>query len=125
MAIVPLLAALYFWSQRRADTLLSKVVAPRLRTQLVGAVSKGRRTFKSALILAVFALIALVLAPAVLRVPMADVDRHAVVDVSGRVGLALMLGRIEVRADSPPLSYVSTERWHARPLSVSLALMLR
>jgi hypothetical protein len=69
--------------------------------------------------------IALVLAPAVLRVPMADVDRHAVVDVSGRVGLALMLGRIEVRADAPPLSYVSTERWHARPLSVSLALMLR
>ena len=62
LAIVPLLAALYLWSQRRADTLLSKVVAPRLRTQLAGAVSKGRRTFKSALILAVFALIALVLA---------------------------------------------------------------
>ena len=45
-----------------SDALLSKVVAPRLRAQLAGAVSKGRRTFKSALILAVFGLIAVALA---------------------------------------------------------------
>ena len=39
LAIVPIVAGLYFWSQRRSDALLSKVVAPRLRAQLAGAVS--------------------------------------------------------------------------------------
>jgi Ca-activated chloride channel homolog len=62
LAIVPVVAALYLWAQRRSDALLSKVVAPRLRSQLAGTVSKGRRTLKSAVILAVFALIALALA---------------------------------------------------------------
>ena len=62
LAIVPVVAALYLWSQRRSDALLSKVVAPRLRSQLAGTVSKGRRTLKSAVILAVFGLIALALA---------------------------------------------------------------
>ena len=62
LAIVPVIAALYVWAQRRSDALLSKVVAPRLRSQLAGTVSKGRRTLKSAVILAVFALIALALA---------------------------------------------------------------
>ena len=62
LAIVPVVAGLYLWSQRRSDALLSKVVAPRLRAQLAGAVSKGRRTLKSALILAVFGLMAVALA---------------------------------------------------------------
>ena len=62
LAIVPVVAALYLWSQRRSDALLSKVVAPRLRSQLAGTVSKRRRTLKSAVILAVFGLIALALA---------------------------------------------------------------
>jgi Ca-activated chloride channel homolog len=62
LAIVPVVAALYLWSQRRSDALLSKVVAPRLRSQLAGTVSKGRRTLKSAVILAVFGLIAVALA---------------------------------------------------------------
>jgi Ca-activated chloride channel homolog len=62
LTIVPVIAALYFWSQRRSDALLSKVVAPRLRSQLAGTVSKGRRTVKSAVILAVFGLIAVALA---------------------------------------------------------------
>ena len=62
LAIVPVVAALYLWAQRRSDALLSKVVAPRLRSQLAGTVSKGRRTLKSGVILAVFALIALALA---------------------------------------------------------------
>ena len=62
LAIIPVVAALYFWSQRRSDTLLSKVVAPRLRSQLAGTVSKGRRTLKSAVILVVFGLIAVALA---------------------------------------------------------------
>ena len=62
LAIVPLIAALYIWSQRRSDALLSKVVAPRLRSQLAGAVSLGRRTLKTVLILAVFGLVAVALA---------------------------------------------------------------
>jgi Ca-activated chloride channel homolog len=62
LAIVPIVAALYFWSQRRSDALLSRVVAPRLRVQLASAVSMGRRTLKSALILIVFGLVAVALA---------------------------------------------------------------
>jgi len=62
LAIVPVVAALYFWSQKRSGALIAKVVAPRLQAQLARAVSVGRRAFKSVLILAVFALIALALA---------------------------------------------------------------
>ncbi|MGB8463402.1 MAG: VWA domain-containing protein, partial [Terrimicrobiaceae bacterium] len=62
LAIVPLVAGLYFWSQRRSDALLSKVVAPRLRAQLAGAVSTARRTLKSVLILTVFILVVVALA---------------------------------------------------------------
>ena len=62
LLIVPVVAALYFWSQKRSDALIAKVVAPRLRAQLAGAVSVGRRAFKSVLILATFALVAVALA---------------------------------------------------------------
>jgi len=62
LLIVPVVAALYFWSQKRSDSLIAKVVAPRLRAQLAGAVSVGRRAFKSVLILATFALLAVALA---------------------------------------------------------------
>jgi hypothetical protein len=69
--------------------------------------------------------VAVVLAPAVLRVRVADLHSPGAVDVSGRVGVALAVGRVEVRVDSPPLSYVSTQRWHGRPFSTSLAVMMR
>ena len=69
--------------------------------------------------------VALVLAPAVLRVGLADLDSHGAVDVGGRIGVGLAVGRIEVRADAPTLSYVTTQRWHARPFSMSLAVILR
>ncbi len=62
LVILPVIAALYFWSHRRNDALIGKVVAPRLRAQLAGAVSVGRRVLKSVLILAVFALICAALA---------------------------------------------------------------
>lgn len=62
LAIVPIIGGLYYWSQRRNAAILSRVVAPRLRAQLAGAVSMGRRTLKSILILAVFSLIAVALA---------------------------------------------------------------
>ena len=48
---VPLVAVLYFWSQRRSDALIAKIVAPRLRSQLAGAVSRGMRFFKAVLII--------------------------------------------------------------------------
>ena len=62
LAIVPLVAGLYFWSQQRGEALLSKVVAPRLRAQLAGSVSRGRRSLKSLLILMVFGLVVAALA---------------------------------------------------------------
>jgi Ca-activated chloride channel family protein len=62
LVIVPVVAVLYTWSQRRSHALLSRVVAPRLRGQLAGAVSIARRTLKAALILAVFGLVAVALA---------------------------------------------------------------
>jgi hypothetical protein len=69
--------------------------------------------------------LALAVAPAVVRVRTGGPDARGPVDVSGRIGLAFKVGTTEVRADAPPLSYVSTERWHSRPFSVSLALVLR
>ena len=69
--------------------------------------------------------IALALAPAVLKVRTGAPDAHGAVDVAGRVGLVLKVAAIELRADTPPLSYVTSDRWHSRPFSVSLAMVLR
>jgi hypothetical protein len=69
--------------------------------------------------------IALELAPAVVRVRTGPPDAHGPVDVGGRAGLVLKVAAIEVRADAPPLSYVTSDRWHPRPFSVSLAMVLR
>jgi hypothetical protein len=46
------------------------------------------------------------------------------VDVGGRVGMALLMGRLELAVESPPLSYLSRARWHARPFSVRLAILV-
>lgn len=46
------------------------------------------------------------------------------VDVAGRAGVALEVGRVDLVVDSPPLSYVSTARWHALPITVRLGLRL-
>ena len=64
---------------------------------------------------------ALTAAPALVRVG-AFADRAVAVDVAGRVGIALELGRIELDVDSPPLSYVSQSRWNALPITVRLGL---
>jgi hypothetical protein len=69
--------------------------------------------------------LALAVAPAVVQVRTGGPDAHGSVDVSGRIGLAFKVGTVEVRADSPPLSYVSSQRWHSHPFSMSLALVLR
>ena len=50
---------------------------------------------------------------------------HALaVDVAGRAGVVLEVGRLELAVDSPPLSYVSTARWHALPITVRLGMRL-
>jgi hypothetical protein len=42
-----------------------------------------------------------------------------------RLGIALLVGRLEHAVDAPPLSYVSSDRWHGEPISVRLALLVR
>jgi Ca-activated chloride channel family protein len=60
--LLPVVAGLYAWAWRRNDALIAKVVAVRLRTQLAGAVSRGRRLFKALVLLVVMALAILALA---------------------------------------------------------------
>ena len=67
--------------------------------------------------------LAFILTPALVRVG-AIADRAVGLDVAGRVGLAFELGRLELGADSPPLSYLSQARWHALPFTVRLGLRL-
>jgi len=62
LLLVPALGVLYFWSQKRSDTLIAKIVAPRLKEELAGAVSRGVRLFKAILVLAALALIVVTLA---------------------------------------------------------------
>lgn len=62
LLLVPVLAGLYFWSQKRSDALIAKIVAPRLKEQLAGAVSRGVRLVKAILVLAALALVAVALA---------------------------------------------------------------
>ncbi len=45
-------------------------------------------------------------------------------DVAARAGVALEIGQLELSVDSPPLSYVSRDRWHTLPFSVRLAALL-
>ncbi len=45
-------------------------------------------------------------------------------DVAARAGVALEVGRLDLVVDSPPLSYVSTARWHALPFTVRLGMRL-
>ncbi len=72
--------------------------------------------------------LALVLSPAALGLRTSSGPGGAI-DLQARAGLALMLGRIELRADAPPLSYLDSNgfhfTWHRRPFSIGLALLLR
>ncbi len=67
--------------------------------------------------------VAVTATPALVRVG-AFADRAVAVDVAARAGIALELGRLELEADSPPLSYVSQARWYALPITVRLGLRL-
>ena len=65
--------------------------------------------------------LALTATPALLRMG-TIAQRSFAFDVAARAGLVLILGRVEIGADSPPLSYVATSRWHALPFTARLGL---
>jgi Ca-activated chloride channel homolog len=62
LILVPVFAGIYIWSQTRSDALIARIVAPRLKEQLAGAVSRGTRIFKAVLILAAVAFLSVALA---------------------------------------------------------------
>lgn len=45
------------------------------------------------------------------------------VDVGGRAGIAFDAGKVELAVDSPPISYLSLQRWHTLPITVRLGLL--
>ncbi len=62
LVVLPVVAGLYALAWRRSDVLIARVVAVRLRSQLAGAVSRGRRLLKAVLLLVVLALVVMALA---------------------------------------------------------------
>jgi len=62
LVLVPLLATLFWWSQKRAGQLVSKLVAKRLFSHLAGSVSLGRRFLRACLVLGAITLIIVSLA---------------------------------------------------------------
>ena len=56
LLVLPLMAGLFVWSHRRAQALVAKIVAVRLRAQLSGSVSPLRRILRASLLLASIAL---------------------------------------------------------------------
>jgi hypothetical protein len=61
--------------------------------------------------------------PVALRVDAPD-GHEPRFDAIGLLSIIIDVARVEVAVDSPPLSYVSTARWHALPLAVRLGLLL-
>ena len=62
LAVLPLAALLFLWSNRRGRELVTKIVAPRLREQLAGSVSPLRRAVRAAFMLGALAFAVLALA---------------------------------------------------------------
>ena len=52
LLLLPILAAVFVWAQRSSQSLVEKIVAPRLRLQLAGSVSPSRRIIRASLLLA-------------------------------------------------------------------------
>ena len=52
LLLLPILAAVFVWAQRSSQSLVEKIVAPRLRLQLAGSVSTSRRIIRASLLLA-------------------------------------------------------------------------
>jgi Ca-activated chloride channel family protein len=55
LLVLPLIAGLFLWSHKRAQALVAKIVAVRLREQLSGSVSPLRRILRASLLVASFA----------------------------------------------------------------------
>jgi hypothetical protein len=90
----------------------------RIDSDVAGASLAAAPTVRAYLI---FDRIALTATPALIRVG-AFAGQAVAFDVAARAGVALEVGRLELEADSPPLSYVAQARWHALPISMRLGL---
>jgi hypothetical protein len=62
--------------------------------------------------------------PAALRIGASD-TQSIHVDVAGLAAIGIVVGRLELSIASPPLSYVSVDRWHGLPFSARLGLLFR
>ncbi|PWU06594.1 MAG: hypothetical protein C5B47_07400, partial [Verrucomicrobia bacterium] len=62
LATLPILALLFWWAHQRGAKSLQQIVAPRLREQLIGSVSIGRRILRAIIFLAGIALLLATLA---------------------------------------------------------------
>ena len=62
LVLLPVLACVYLWAHYRSRTLIAKIVAPRLRSQLAGSVSVPRRVLRALLLLLALAGVILALA---------------------------------------------------------------
>jgi Ca-activated chloride channel family protein len=62
LLVLPLIAGLFLWSHKRAQALVAKIVAVRLREQLSGSVSPLRRILRASLLVASLALAIVALA---------------------------------------------------------------
>lgn len=60
--------------------------------------------------------------PAALRVGALD-GQSIGADVAAVLALGLIVGKLELAVESPPLSYVSRDRWHALPVPLRLGLL--
>lgn len=56
LALLPLLAALFFWAEHRRRELLHRLVAARLQPELAGNISTAKRRLRFGLLLAALAL---------------------------------------------------------------------
>jgi len=62
--------------------------------------------------------------PAAVRVGLSTTENFYA-DVSGLAAAGVIVGRLELSIASPPLSYVSRDRWHALPISARLGFLFR
>jgi hypothetical protein len=61
--------------------------------------------------------------PALVQMGHVSLGEGFAADVAGRVGIAVDFGKVELAVDSPPLSYLSRERWHTLPITLRLGLL--
>jgi len=87
MWLLPLVVALFWWSERRRQTAIGRIVAPKLRSLLAGNASPLRRWFRSSCVIAALGLLVIALAGPrlgydTLEVPHRGRDVIIAVDVS-------------------------------------------